>query len=173
MNDSVAFQLRFQRWRAVTSGSWRQIVWALALAGCTPLGFWLYEDPVVTVARITLQVGKAAPSTSPVIVALDLDNVNDYPLSTERVELSLRLDGIPIGRLKHDSTMEVATDTVSTLALPLALAARDTGKRLRALGSGRHRFAVRGRATFRTPFGRRKVRFAQEGSLVFGARDDG
>jgi LEA14-like dessication related protein len=134
---------------------------------------WLYEDPVVTVARITLQVGQAAPTPAPVIVALDLDNANDYPLSTERVELSLRLDGIPIGQLKHDSTMEVATDTVSTLALPLALGRQATGERLRALGSGTHTFAVRGRATFRTPIGIRKVRFAQEGSLVFGARDDG
>jgi LEA14-like dessication related protein len=134
---------------------------------------WLYEDPVVTVARITLQVGEAAPSATPVIVALDLDNANDYPLSTERVELSLRLDGVPIGQLKHDSTMEVATDTVSTLALPLALARQATGERLRAFGSGTHTFAVRGRATFRTPIGIRKVRFAQEGSLVFGARDDG
>ncbi len=154
----------------MTSAVWRQIVWAFALAGCTPLGMWLYEDPVVTVARITLQVGEAAPSVSPVIVALDLDNANDYPLATERVELSLRLDGIPIGQLKHDSTMEVATDTVSTLALPLAVGRQATGERLRALRPGTHTFAVRGRATFRTPIGIRKVRFAQEGSLVFGAR---
>jgi LEA14-like dessication related protein len=157
----------------VTPGTWRHLVWALLGTGCTPLGLWIYEDPVVTVARITLELGGAIPSRSPVVVALDLDNANDYPLSTERVELTLRLDGIPIGQLQRDSTMEVATDTVSTLAVPLALGRHATSERLRALSSGTHSFAVRGRATFRTPFGVRKVRFAQEGSLVFGARGDG
>jgi LEA14-like dessication related protein len=157
----------------VTPGAWRHLVWALLGTGCTPLGLWIYEDPVVTVARITLEVGGATPSRSPVVVALDLDNANDYPLSTERVELTLRLDGIPIGQLHRDSTMEVATDTVSTLAVPLALGRHATSEQLRALSSGTHSFTVRGRAIFRTPIGIRKVRFAQEGSLVFGARGDG
>ncbi len=35
-------------------------------------------------------------------------------------------------------------------------------------GSGKHRFAVEGRATFSTPFGRRNVRFAHAGDLAFG-----
>jgi LEA14-like dessication related protein len=145
----------------------------LFLGGCTPLGLWLYEDPVVTVSRITLQLGHVEPSRSPLIVALAVENANDYPLSTEQVELSLRLDGVPIGQLKRDSLHPVPTDTVSTLALPLALAKHATPEHLRALGSGTHTFAVRGRARFRTPFGTRKVRFAQEGSLVFGARSSG
>lgn len=155
------------------SVAWQWMVWSLALGGCTPLGLWLYEDPVVTVAHISLQLGGVSRSQSPVVVALDLQNVNDYPLETERVELSLRLDGIPIGQLRRDSTMEVAMDTVSTVALPLALEKHATQERLRAFESGTHRFAVRGRATFRTPIGSRKVRFAQEGSLVFGERASG
>lgn len=142
----------------------------LFLGGCTPLGLWLYEDPVVTVSRITLQLGHIEAPHTPVIVALAVDNANDYPLSTEQVELSLRLDGVPIGQLKRDSLHHVPTDSVSTLALPLALAKHATPDRLRELGSGTHTFAVRGRASFRTPIGTRKVRFAQEGSLMFGAR---
>jgi LEA14-like dessication related protein len=153
------------------AASW--LTGGLLLAGCTPLGLWIYDDPIVTVSRITLELGHAQPSRSPVIVALALENVNDYPVSTERVELSLRLDGIAIGQLRRDSLLAVATDTVSTLALPLTLAKQATPERLRALGSGTHTFAVRGRATFRTPIGTRKVRFAQEGSLVFGARSSG
>jgi len=102
-----------------------------------------------------------------------MENQNDYPLSTERVELSLRLDGIPIGELRRDSSVAVATDTVSTVALPLSLAKQATTKQLQTLSSGTHTFAVRGRATFRTPIGLRKVRFAQEGSLIFGARSSG
>lgn len=143
--------------------------WGLLIGGCTPLGLWLYEDPVVTVSQITLELG-SGPVRSPVIVALALENTNDYPLSTERVELSLRLDGVPIGQLKQDSAVSVATDTVSTVALPLSLAKQATPEHLRSLSSGTHRFAVRGRATFRTPIGSRKVRFAQEGSLLFGVR---
>jgi LEA14-like dessication related protein len=145
----------------------------LFLGGCTPLGLWLYEDPVVTVSRITLQLGHVQPSRSPLIVALAVENANDYPLSTEHVELSLRLDGLPIGQLKRDSLHPVPTETVSTLALPLTLAKHATPDRLRTLGSGTHTFAVRGRASFRTPIGTRKVRFAQEGALVFGAGSSG
>jgi LEA14-like dessication related protein len=140
----------------------------LLLGGCTPLGLWLYEDPVVSVSRIRVEVGGPGTSHSPVVVALAVQNLNDYPVSAERVELSLRLDGIPIGQIKRDSPVTLATDTVSTVALPLPIAKPATREHLRNLTSGRHTFAVRGRATFRTPIGTRKVRFAQEGSLVFG-----
>lgn len=102
-----------------------------------------------------------------------MQNTNDYPLSTERVELSLRLDGLPIGQSNRDSTVPVAMDTVSTVALPIALVREATPERLRKLGSGTHTFAVRGQATFQTPIGKRKVPFAQEGSMIFGARSMG
>jgi LEA14-like dessication related protein len=146
---------------------WRRAAWLCWLTACTPVGLWLYEDPVVTVAGIRLNLEGSSPSTTPVIIALAVKNSNDYPLSTEQVELSLRLDGVPIGSLKRDSTMQVATDTVSTVALALALEEHATPEHLRAFGSGTHNFAVRGRATFRTPIGTRKVRFAQEGNMVF------
>lgn len=147
---------------------WRRAAWFWLLAACTPVGLWLYQDPVVTVAGIRLNLGESRQSgSSPVIVALAVKNSNDYPLSTEQVELSLRLDGVPIGALKRDSMVQVATDTVSTVALALALEEHTTPEHLRAFGSGTHNFAVRGRATFRTPIGTRKVRFAQEGDMVF------
>jgi LEA14-like dessication related protein len=124
---------------------------------------------VVTVSQITLELG-SRPAGSPVTVALAMQNTNDYPLSTETVELSLRLDGVPVGQLRQDSTVPVATDTVSTVALPLPLAKQATPERLQTWRSGTHTFVVRGRAVFHTPIGRRKVPFAQEGSLVFDAR---
>jgi LEA14-like dessication related protein len=154
----------------MSSASWRHLLWSLALSSCTPLGLWLYEDPVITVSHITLQFGRGGTPQSPVQVTLDVKNANDYPLSTEKVELSLRLDGIPIGTLSRDSTIDLATDTVSSMALPLAPTQRTSPTQLRSLSSGTHRFAVRGRATFRTPIGIRKVRFAQEGSLIFRTR---
>jgi LEA14-like dessication related protein len=112
----------------------------------------------------------AACTVSPVTVALAVENRNDYPLSTERVELSLRMDGVPIGHLAHNRRVPVATDTISTVAMPLALEKQATSDQLQSLGSGAHLFAVRGKATFRTPIGRREVRFAQQGSMVFGRR---
>jgi LEA14-like dessication related protein len=152
---------------------WRHFAWGILLGGCTPLGLWLYEDPVVTVSQITFQFARSGTTPAPVIVALALENSNDYPLEAEQVELTLRLDGVPIGQLKRDSTVPVATDTVSTVALPLSVDRRTTAEHLRAIGSGTHTFAVRGRATFQTPIGRRDVRFAQEGSLIFGVRPRG
>ena len=126
---------------------------------------------MVTVARITLEMGGVRPAgSSPVIVALAVQNKNDYPLSTEWVELALRLDGAPIGQLRRDSTVDLAMDTVSLVALALPLQERTTPEHLKAFRSGTHMFAVRGRATFHTPIGTRKVRFAQEGAMVFGER---
>ena len=149
----------------------RRAAWALLVAACTPLGLWIYEDPVVTVYRVTLELSETRPSSiSPVTVALAVENRNDYPLSTERVELSLRMDGVPIGHLAHRRRVPVATDTTSTVAMPLSLEKRATREQLQSLGSGAHLFAVRGKATFRTPIGMREVRFAQEGSMVFGQR---
>ena len=140
------------------------------LGNCTALGLWIYEDPVVTVSRVTLELMETRSSTSPVVVALAVHNPNDYPLSTTRMEVSLRLNGVPIGRLRQDSTVQVAMEAVSTVALPLALEKRATPSRLQALSTGSHRFAVSGRATFETPIGTRRVRFAEEGEMIFGHR---
>lgn len=149
----------------------RRAAGVLLLAGCTPLGLWIYEDPVVTVARVTLRVGEARQSVaSPVTVSLAVENRNDYPIAAERVEVSLRMDGVPIGRLSQDRKVPVATDTISMVAMPLALEKQATPQQLEAFGSGTHLFAVRGKATFSTPIGKREVRFAQEGSMVFGQR---
>ena len=150
---------------------WKRAAVVLLLGACTPLGLWIYEDPVVSVYRVTLELREPQPvGTSPVIVALAVENRNDYPLATERVELSLRMDGVPIGRLAHNRPVAVPTDTISTVAMPLKLERRTTPEQLQALGSGTHLFAVRGRARFRTPIGVREVRFAQEGSMVFAQR---
>jgi LEA14-like dessication related protein len=149
---------------------WIRAAWLVLLGNCTPLGLWIYEDPIVTVSRVTLELRETLSSTPPVVVALAVNNRNDYPLSTTQVEVWLRLDGIPIGRLRQDSTLPVLMEGVSTVALPLALEQPATPSHLRTLASGRHRFTVSGRATFQTPIGTRKVRFAEEGDMIFGQR---
>jgi LEA14-like dessication related protein len=149
---------------------WFRVGWVVVLGACTPLGLWVYADPVVTVSRVTLEVKKAKRLGT--VVALAVDNRNTYALSAERVELSLRLDGIPVGQVDRDSSVPVAKAAVSTVALALPLQKQTTPERLAALGSGSHTFAVHGRATFRTPFGMRAVRFEQEGSMIFGERSN-
>lgn len=150
---------------------WTRVAVALLLTGCTPLGLWIYQDPAISVYRVSLQLKEVgSANASPVVVGLAVENRNDYPLSTERVELALRMDGVPLGRLAHDRPLPVATDTISTVVMSLKLDKRTTPAQLQALTSGTHLFAVRGKATFRTPIGMREVRFAQEGSMVFGIR---
>lgn len=150
--------------------AWIRAAGLVLLGSCTPLGLWIYEDPVVTVSRVTLELREAPSPASPVVVALDVHNRNDYPLSSTRMEVSLRLDGIPIGGLRQDSTLPVPMEGVSTVALPLALEKRATPSQLRTLDPGSHRYLVSGRATFQTPIGTRRVRFAEEGDMIFGQR---
>jgi hypothetical protein len=144
--------------------SWR-VWWLVPVVACTPLGVWIYEDPGVTVSRV--RVDTEGRSSSPVIVALDLRNPNDYTVSTTRVELWLVLDGLAIGRLDQRGSVDLPKGT-ATVALPLVPNRATTPARLQAFGSGIHRFAIEGRATFKTPVGKRKVRFAQTGELAFG-----
>jgi hypothetical protein len=136
-----------------------------ASVNCTPLGLWMYEDPEVTVSRV--RVGIDSVTKAPVTVALDLLNPNDYPLSTVRVELSLELDHRPIGRLDQASKVDLPQGGTSTVALPLELRSGVAVRSFVGFGSGTHRFLVIGEAEFRTPFGKRQVRFAQEGDLRF------
>jgi hypothetical protein len=73
-----------------------------------------------------------------------------------------------VGHFVRDSIIPVPQTGLATLALPLTPTPGATRDRLRRLSSGIHRFAVEGRATFSTPFGPRKVRFAHAGDLAFG-----
>jgi hypothetical protein len=158
----------------IPAGRRASVFLTLLLSSCTPLGLWLYEDPVITVSRITLELGKPARvKPPPVVVALDVKNVNDYPLSAERLELSLRVDGIAVGKLKHDSTVAVATESISTLAVAMPVERWVISDRLEASRSVSHFVAVQGRAIFRTPIGIRKVRFAQSGAMIFSERPTG
>jgi hypothetical protein len=144
--------------------SWR--VWWLPLASaCTPLGAWIYDDPVVTVSRVRLDPTGEGTSS---VVALDLKNPNDYVLSATRVELSLVLDGWVVGSLDQEPSLELPKG-IATVSLPLRPSRSTTPARLRALSSGAHRFTVEGRATFGTPLGPRLVHFAQSGDMPYGA----
>jgi LEA14-like dessication related protein len=145
----------------------RPILWVVPVLACTPLGLWVYMDPKMSVSRVRLPA-ESANRAAPVLVALDVENPNDYPLSTARVELRLRLDGVTVGRLDRDSTVDLPKLATSVISMSLDPASDVGPAQLRVLIRGMHRFAVEGRTTFTTPFGAREVRFAQEGEMSFG-----
>jgi hypothetical protein len=140
--------------------------WLLLALGCTPLGAWVYSDPALEVGRVRLT--SADGDRSPLMVALTVHNPNDYELTSDRLELALRLDDTAVGQFARDSTLPFAKTATAVVVLPLDLAPGATYERLAVLGRGVRHFSVTGRAQFRTPFGLRIVRFAGEGDMVFG-----
>lgn len=144
---------------------------AAAVAACTPLGLWVYDDPGLEVSRVRLD--QDAAGAAPVVVGLAVWNPNDYDLSTSRLELNLRLDDMTVGHYSRDSVIPVPQTGLADLVLPLTVPAGAVRERIRRMGSGTHRFAVEGRAIFSTPFGRRNVRFAHAGDLAFGGGTEG
>jgi len=140
-----------------------------AVAACTPLGLWVYDDPGLEVSRVRLDHDAAGPA--PVVVGLAVWNPNDYDLSTARLELQLRLDDVTVGHFSGDSIIPVPQTTLADFTLPLTVPSGPIRERIRRLSTGMHRFAVVGRATFSTPFGRRDVRFAHAGDMAFGGEN--
>jgi LEA14-like dessication related protein len=142
---------------------------AAAIAACTPVGLWVYDDPGLEVSRVRVNHDARA---APVVVGLAVWNPNDYDVTTSRLELELKLDDMSVGRFSRDSVVAVPTAGLADVAVPLTVKGESVRQRIRALRSGTHRFAVEGRATFSTPFGPRKVRFAHKGDLAFGGEDE-
>lgn len=139
------------------------------VAACTPLGMWVYDDPGLEVSRVRLEhEGRAEP----VVLGLAVWNPNDYDVTTARLELKLTLDDVAVGHYSRDSIVPVPQVGLADLTLPLTVPQGAVRQRIRTLRSGTHRFAVEGRATFSTPFGRRKVRFAHAGDLEFGGASE-
>lgn len=137
---------------------------AATVVACTPLGVWVYDDPGLEVSRVRVE---HETSRDPLVLGLAVWNPNDYDVTTARLELQLKVDDVPVGHYSRDSVIPVPQVGLADLTLPLTVPKGQVRQRIRALSSGTHRFAVEGRATFSTPFGRRKVRFAHEGDLSF------
>jgi hypothetical protein len=145
--------------------------WMAALVGCTPVGLWVYDDPGFEVSRVRLQSTES--SAPPVVLGLAVLNPNDYDLSTARLELQLRLDHTPIGHFSRDSVFAVPKYGIADLTLPLTPMPAITPELLKTLSQGTRHFEVEGVATFSTPFGPHRVRFAHAGDMVFGGASEG
>jgi hypothetical protein len=136
------------------------------LCGCTPLGLWEYQDPRLEVSRVRVYADPSTDST--VLVALEVRNPNDYPLSTARFELRLRLDDRTIGRYERDSVVSLPKVVTTTMMLAFTPTSGSTVDRLSVLRAGTHHYRVEGRAIFTTPFGEQGIRVAHSGAMAFG-----
>ena len=87
---------------------------AAAIAACTPLGLWVYNDPGLEVSRVRVNHDTGA---DPVVVGLAVWNPNDYDVSTARFELELKLDDMSVGRFSGDSVVSVPTVGLADVAL--------------------------------------------------------
>jgi hypothetical protein len=147
-----------------------RLAWLGLAGGCTPLGLWEYQDPRLEVSRVRVQQGQTTDST--VIVALEVKNLNDYPLSTARFELRLRLDNRTVGRYERDSVISLPKVNTTTMTLAFTPTSRASADRLSALGAGTHHVRVEGRAIFTTPFGQQRVRVAHSGAMGFSGEGE-
>lgn len=151
--------------------AWSGMVWAVTTVGCTPLGMWVYGDPAFEVSQVQFQPEPASDSS--MVVALTLWNPNDYDISASRLELDLRVDNHTIGRYERDSVIPMTRADSTFLALAFTPTSGATVGRLAAFRPGTvHRIVVRGRGTFKTPFGERKVQLAHAGAMTFGGQVD-
>ena len=56
----------------------------VTLAGCTPLGLWVYEEPTIEITSVRLTDAGAAEY--PVRIALQVSNVNDFEVSLPPID---------------------------------------------------------------------------------------
>lgn len=120
-----------------------------------------------------MRLDRGTAGSQPVVLGLAVWNPNDYDVSTARLELQLQLDNVTVGHFKRDSVIPVPQTGLADLTLPLTVPSGAMRERIKTMAKGTHRFAVEGRATFSTPFGRRNVRFAHAGDVAFGNEVEG
>lgn len=85
------------------------------LAGCTPLGLWVYEDPSVVLRSATqLRVAGGQVQGDSLEFVVVGCNLNDYDLSGDTLRSTLSVDGRKVGE--------------SVTIRPMLLASRDTSR---------------------------------------------
>ena len=140
----------------------------VALAGCTPLGLWMYEEPTVEITSV--RVSDAGAAEYPVRIALQVSNGNDFEVSLEKVQLRLMVnDAEIVDRELSTAALFPARDRHT---VEIGVAWRDVGPGLRpeGLAAGDHRYSVDGQVQLRTPIGKRRIRFARAGTEQFEGR---
>lgn len=134
---------------------------SLLIAGCTPLGLWIYDDPVVALDDVLIDP-RTDPGAAPPYVVLAVENRNDYALSLKGLELELRIDDGEIGRTTVDTALTLHGGSVQPVRIMVPPAGESARGRIARMQRGTHRYAILGRARVETPIGERRVGFQQE-----------
>lgn len=135
------------------------------ILGCTPLGLWIYEEPMIEITAVNLSdLGSAE---YPVRIALQVSNVNDFEVSLEKVQLLLVLNDSPV--VDRELATAASFPARDKHTVEIGVAWRDVGPGLRpeSLDSGNQRYSVVGHVMLRTPIGQRRIRFARAGTENF------
>jgi hypothetical protein len=131
-----------------------------ALAGCIPLGLWIYEDPRVEVTSVALD---PADATYPVRLDLSLSNVNDFDVQMLRVELNVRVNGSPVvDRVVESAAVFPARDK-QIVQIGVSPADLAPGARPASFGTDGRRYSVDGYMILKTPIGERRIPFTRTG----------
>ena len=95
---------------------------AVALAACTPLGVWVYEDPSFALQSITLRSGpdSRAGADSMELVFAGC-NRNDYEVVGESLSTSLHVDGHKVAQGRRDQPYRIATRDSAPVSITLAM----------------------------------------------------
>lgn len=132
---------------------------AALMAGCTPLGIWVYDEPAVTVSAISF----TGDSTALVEVTLQVRNPNDFDIKLEQVELYVSLGGQALIDTSISATLTLLYAERRDITLNAGRQTVSFGNSPEAMRSGRHGYLVRGEARLSTPIGIRRIPFQQEG----------
>lgn len=146
----------------VRAEPWRVLVACgivATLAGCTPVGAWLYEDPrfkLVEVQRDTIST-----EAHRLQFIFDGCNNNDYDLQTDSLLTSLVIDGHLVGENQETNTIVLPSRRVLRLSVKLTPTVEDSGDGTHSLP-----FILTNRATVVSPQGPRVVRLTAVGTVT-------
>jgi hypothetical protein len=146
------------------------VLLATLLCGCTPFGFWIYDDPQVMLSRLAVRPGNQADLPYEFVVVVI--NCNDYDLTGTSLDLTLRTGG-ESRTLSYTTAFTVRNLESTNVKVPVALSPDSVLIFRDALTSVGDDVEVAGRLQVTTPIGRREVTFTRRGALTVAEVDTG
>jgi hypothetical protein len=134
------------------------------LAGCTPLGLWVYEDPSMALrSAAQLRVAGGQQQGDSLEFVMVGCNLNDYDLTGDSVRTVLSVAGAKVGEAVSTRPLLFATRDTSrfTLTVPLQATVAAQGQR--------QPFELLVISTLRTPLGVRELSYRLVGEVQVNA----
>ena len=132
------------------------------LAGCTPLGAWIYDAPRFTVSEIHA----TAPQDGRLALEFVMTgcNLNDYDLMADSLALQLTFLGQPVSSATYDKPIALPMRDSARVSVAVSV----PGERVRDLRGGGERdvpFALHTVSTMQTPMGVKVVDLWHRGTV--------